>query len=451
MEGIEQTGPQTTDQTGPQIVTRYGSEYLFSPLPKSYETYRTMKKDPTIALIRELGVAPIIASEWSVETDDDAPEGAKNLIESFIYDLREQFLDAALKGGCDFGWAGFEKIFALDADGYVVLRKLKPLLHDITQLLHDPATGAFAGYEQFTKRLPLDYCLHVPFRMEGTQWHGQSLLENARETFNQWRKANDGAERYDCKVAGSHFVIYFPLGKTKVEGGEEKPNYEIAKDILNAMESSGSVCVPRALSQFVKNIENGDPDKLGWKIEILEDHGGRQPTFVDRLKYLDAQKARALITPERAALEGEFGTKAEAGVHQELWITYLDLLHRHVVRHVNWYLVDQVLAANFGEEARGSVWVSPAPISDAQLSYLRSLYTEMIKSPTGFGEEYTRIDSGAIRSRLGVPEKPEAEALDEGEQPEPGLTDDQLGDVDEIAGDELPEIAADVGDFNLPF
>jgi len=415
----------TVEITGAQVSTRFGSQHLNNPLPKSYDTYRTMAKDPTIAMVSELSAAPIVSGEWSIETEDDATDEMKDVIETCVTHLREPFVDTCVKGGGKFGWQGFEKVFEL-RDGKVIVRKLKPLLHDITSILVDARTGAFAGYQQHDVVLPLEYSLHVGFRVEGTQWHGNSLLENARETFNQWQKANDGAERYDGKVAGSHFVVYFPPGKSKGADGVEAPNYTIAGNILDALESSGSISVPRVVGKWIKDLENVDPDKLGWKIEILEDKGGRQPTFIDRLKYLDTQKARALITPERVAMEGEFGTKAEAGVHQQLWIMYLDLVHRHIVRHINWYLVDQLLVLNWGEKARSLVHVKAAPTTDAQILYLQQLYSEIIKTPAGFGEEWQKIDSGAVRDTLGVPELPEDRQED---LPAEGSSKEEIDDL----------------------
>ena len=402
----EQTGSQETSYG---LGVGYGIQQLTNPLPVGYSTYRTMRKHPTLALARALGIAAIVAGEWRVESDDDADEDRVKFIQDMFLPIREPFLAAALYGGCDFGWQPFEKVFA-EHEGRIILKKLKPLCHDLTTILVDAATGAFKGFQQRSMDdLPLANCLLVSFRVEGTQWHGEALLENARVAYNQWVEAAAGAERYDKKLAGVQPVVKHPPGTSSVDG-VEKSNAEAAADLLNGLQAGSGVTIAKVPLYGVS------PDQFveAWEFQLLSDPTTRQPGFRDRLDYLDKQMVRALLWPERAITEGIFGTKAEAGAHQGLAMVNADLLHRDVTRILNWHCVDQILALNFGEEARGTVRLEAAPLVNAQLEFIRQLYVELVKSPAGV-ELVDKVDMDGVMDMLGVPKSEEIVDEDESE------------------------------------
>lgn len=402
------TGPQLSG-AGVGIMMGGGVDLLGNPLPRSYETYRQIRRDPTVALARALAIAPVIAGEWSIEEDDDAPKGAADLIYETFVSAREPYIQTALEGGCDFGWQPFEKIFGFSKDGWLTIKRLKPLLQDITQIVTLRESGAFAGFQQFNivsgspVILPLSQSFNVAFRVEGTQWHGQALLENIREEFVTYYDCEDGAKRYDKKLAGSHWVVHHPPGSSMVNGAM-LPNDQIADAILGALRSSGSIRVPMAIAKFVDNLnsDNATPVKQ-WIIEILSDTSSRQPAFVERLKHCEARLVRGLLVPERSVLEGSFGTKAEAGVHAGLAVAQREVEHRHLTRMLNWHCVDQVLALNWSDRARGTVRLKPAPLIDEKQAWLRGIYEKLLATPTGAVELSSWVDYEGLSTALGVP------------------------------------------------
>lgn len=386
------------DITVSQVLGGEGQTELSKTLPKSYATYRTIRKDPTVALARALSMAPVIAAEWGVESAKDINPDWVDLIDQIYMPMREPLLDSAMSGGIDFGWQGFEQVFDL-RDGQTHLVKLKPLLQDMTDILVDAANGAFAGYKQEQVTVPVENCLHVPFRYEGTDWTGNSLLENVRGSYNSWVKVSDGARRYDEKVAGSHWIIYYPYGSSVFDGVLTE-NKVIARGILNTLESSGGVTIPRSV---VEQIEEMHKEELGWKIELLGDGVPKQYSFTARLEYLDKLKVRGLLMPERAILEGKFGTKAEAGQHADLALTQMELTHRHITRFVNWHSVNRILVQNFGEEAENKVWLTTAPLSEDKLAFVREVYIEFLKSKVTVPTEHIALDIETVRKTLGLP------------------------------------------------
>jgi len=348
-------------------------------------------------------------------------------------------MESAVLGACvDFGWQGWELVYALTNEGKVGLARAKPLLQDLTTILVD-ASGVRLGYRQTRPTdggridLPLDKTLHLAFQVEGTQWHGRPLLENVRVVQEKWEKADKGAALYDQRVAGSHFVIYYPPGKSIVNGSE-KDNGLVARDLLLALEGSGSITVPTTVAQFVDELSK---DSLAWKVEVLEDAGGRQPTFVDRLKYLDALKIRALALPERAVIEGEFGTKAEAGEHGDMAILQAQLIDAKVTQAVNEQVVDSLIALNYGSAWVGSVRLAAAPLVDSRIAFLQQLYSLIITNPAGFAEEFGNVDTDSLKDRLGVPKA--SQVAQAGEDQEDQGSDEDPDGSEPIVPDGLTE------------
>ncbi len=384
--------------TGPQVLSSSGNE-LVRDLSTSYATYRLIKKDPTVALARALSMAPILTTEWAVHTTEGAPEGAEDFIEDQILPLQSLILENSLRGSIDFGWAPFEKVYEI-FEGKIVLSKLKPLLQDITIILVDQATGAFAGLRQEADTivtLPLELSFLISFRVEGTQWYGYPLLENTLDPYNKWNAVEVGAKRYDDKVAGSHFVVHYPQGTSEVNG-VEVTNSVAAQGVINDLAASKSIAVP--MRKLLDDVEES------WKIELLGDQIPKQYAFVARQEYYDRLKVRSLLMPERTLTEGRFGNKADAQAHADLAVSAQETNHRHILQHVNWFLVNDLLRFNWGPEAENTVTVGANSLVDADRAYLQKIYETILTAPEGFIGEVGEINTEEMRGKLGIPSEP---------------------------------------------
>lgn len=397
-------------KTGAQVValgtsTTYTNEGAIANtrVPSTwYAKVRTMRKEATIALVRQLTMAPILSSAWTFEETEDAPEGAQELVKENLLPLKFELLRTSLAGCIDFGWQGYEKVFVLNNQKKAVLDKVKPLLQDFTEIRISEKTGAFDGLKQDTIILQRDATLLVSFDVEGTDWYGTSVMSAVEGAYDMWSDANEAAKRYDTKIAGAHWVVYYPPGESDYGNGV-KGNSEIAKIILQALESSGRIMVPASVTEFMEG-----PREPGWKIEMITAAGGA--SFTDRLKYCDSLKVRAFGFPERSVLEGQFGTKAEAGEHGDFAITNLHLRHITLTNFYNAHLVNHILRLNYGVQAENTVKIVPAELADENKVYLKNLYGQLLTNPEGFLQEIDQIDLQAIREQLTIPSQPEEES-----------------------------------------
>lgn len=415
-------------------------------------TYREMLGDDTIALGLAMIKAPILAASWSWGESDDAPPDARAFIEDQLTPHLQHYKRAALHGGLVFGWQPFEKVFQAmpwtppaEDSGVrrasrvlVGLRKIKPLLQDITKILVDKSTGTFAGFDQKGQgadgvTVPLSQSLLFTHDREGDNHHGRPRLENSRKAWHEYNQTARAANRYDLKVAGAYVVVHFPPGKTIVNG-QERDNLDIAKELAKGVEASKPICIENKFAQVTGGHMRDLPEKerRQWLIEILGDATPRQDSFKGRLEYQDKKKLRGLFVPERAATEGEHGTKAEAEVHTDIILSTGELLYEQLLEVINWHVVDQLLALNFGEEARGTVYVEPAPLVDRDLAVFKQALTTMLGSQAGFEWVRDNLDLVAIVERLNLPLLPEDQRAESDLVP-PGGGDIETGLADEIA------------------
>lgn len=375
---------------------------------KWFKKVREMRLDPTVSLVRRLIMAPALAADLSYESDADAPEGAVELIKGLIDPMRIHIIDTAFRGCIDFGWQPYELIFDLDDSGNLVIKKMKPLLQDFTQIRVDPETGAYNGLIQGNNdpsqggvELEIENTFVHAWDVEGTDWYGEALMRSVEAPYDDSQDVRQANSRYDNKVAGSHWVIYYPLGRNVING-TEKDNGEIAEDLLKALKSSGSISIPSGVDpSALIGVTLANPQ--GWRVELITDGGAASTGFTARQQYLDALKARAFGVPERAVLEGQFGTKAEAEAHGDMAVVIVGMRNEMLWQGVNWHIVNRVLRFNYGEQAENTVWVKPAPLNDAQLTYYRNIYNTVFGNPDGFAVEYGELDMPAIRDKLGLP------------------------------------------------
>lgn len=379
----------------------------------SYRRAREIRRDPTVRMVREMAMAPILMAEWEYEETESAPPGARELVKEVMDRLKMPLVKTSLCGMCDYGWQPYELVADQSPDGYT-WPKLKALLQDITTILVDAADGSFFGLKQnamYGQRNGFVYllegeCIVISQDVEGTDWYGESTLKSLEKTCDADEQVSKNGRKYDQKIAGTHWVIYYPLGTSKMDG-ETLENAVVARRLLANAEAVGGMIVPRSVVQSLDTMsaQAANDEASQWKIELLSDQGKGQQPFTDRQKYLDVLKVRAFGFPERAVLEGQFGTKAEAEAHADMAVNNMEARHALLVsEHYNPKVVDWVLEKNYGPEYRGTVRVKPVRLADADKVMFRELYSLLLSDPTALQREVQEVDIHQVRDRLNIPE-----------------------------------------------
>lgn len=392
--------------SGPQVLFGASIERSNSTTKLTYAKLRKMRRDPVLALVRLMFFSGVYAGKWSFEgAASDTPEEHVEFIRENFEPLRRHFLSTAALGCFDFGWQPFEKVMAVDLKtASIKLVKLKALLQDNTSIEVEEESGAFIGFKQGDIDVPRSTSLLCNFDVEGTMWEGQSTLANAEGAYDATKQIWDAARRYDQKIAGAHWVVRYPAGKTPMEiNGEtvEVPNEETAAKILRSLQASGMIAIPigRDNMQALPNDAKG-----GWDIELVTT-SGTAVDFNARFDHLDKQKCRACGFPERSLLEGQFGTKAEAETHTDFVTTMIEYRHACLLELLNWHAVNQLLVLNFGQEAENTVKIVASPLADDSKKMLSTLYDKILSNADGFLQEIDSLDLPAIAETLGIPRR----------------------------------------------
>jgi len=414
IQGISQTPPQVET-----IVNMFDGSLQPPSIPTTvaglnlsaqafYKLAREIRNDPTVRLVRELVMAPILKAGWSYEGNINAPDGAVDFIKSKMDPMRRNLLRTSMECCMDFGWCPYEVII----DEMWNL-KVKPLLVDMTTILVNAADGSYMGLRQapqFTFGGSFVYLntaesFVVAQDVEAGNYYGRATLRSLIDPYNETQAINKSSRRYDAKVAGTHWVIYYPLGKSRYNG-VEMDNGEIAKQLLAKAESVGGIIVPRSVLQAIDTVtaQAANNEAAQWKIELVSDKGSGQVAFENKLKYLDVLKVRAFGVPERSILEGQYGTKAEAEAHADIAMSNLDVKHEALCSIYNTELVNKYLRYHYGREYEGTVWILPAAMNENMVVFMRRLYLQLMTDPNILAQEYPNIDMNAVREGLDIPE-----------------------------------------------
>ncbi len=385
----------------------------------TYARAREIRRDPTVSMVRKLAIAPALAADWTLESVAiaglQAPPEAEQLIESMLAH-KSALLKAALFGIIDYGWSPVEIIWKLDTTGKLVVDKFKPLLVDVTEIMVDD-NGDFAGFFQTYKNIKGDdvevEILGQPKAMlfnqnvEGTNHYGESDYEAVDDILAQYADVVNIAKAYDEKSAGASWVITYPVGVTKYNG-QMTDNSVIASTLLSLIRSNSGICIPKSLSNAIGAVADGAPfNKLitanDWTIELKESSGASSSHLLERMKYLDTLKSRALGVPERAVTEGQHGTKAEAEAHAEVALTFASDRADTAIAIINQHAVDSLLELNFGPQYRGTVKIISSPLGADEKLFLRDLYKTIMGNGNLSTLDFDNLDMAGLREIIGVP------------------------------------------------
>jgi len=342
-----------------------------------YATARELRCDPTVALARAILGAPIIKTPWRVQGSN---ERAVDILKKTLVPLQNTIMRDAVNSGIDYGWQAWETR-PQDVDGLKFLR-MKQLKHEYTKVYLDKQglpLGVSNEAPNEAHKIDLfapNYALTAANEEYGSPI-GKPLLKNVENAMARYEEAEEAATMHINKVAGSHWILWYPgTGESKYEG-ESLPNSKIARLLLDSLKSSGNAALPvteSEMDEILTGSGGGDPKKSGWDLKMVESSSGVDP-FLARQQYLDALKMRGLFVPERTALEGQFGTKAESSEHADIAMLAIEQWGQGIMNWINgpYGMVASVLKLNGISWHPGIAQIVPLPLADDDKSFMREM------------------------------------------------------------------------------
>lgn len=398
-----------SEKTSAQVFStpNYDSRLYQSYQPFTYAKIRELKNDPTIQLARWAVLAPMVHTPWIIEQNKKlATQEMVDFVHDNLRPLRDMFLVQAVFGTLDYGWNPFEIVYKPE-DGRIWIDNFKALLHHYTTILIYINNGKFAGFTNETyfpdqsEKVIQPYAQLTNFEVEGTDWYGYSVYKSLNKICDSWDTVEATSNRYDKKIAGASWVVYYPVGETKYKG-VLTPNDTIAQYIIADLQGSGCVAIPDEWAEWTDDMADREAEGK-WRIELIEAKSSAQSAFIDRQKYLDALKMRALGFPERSIMEGSHGTKEEASVHTDIALSIVDSRHRLLTNQLNLYSLPHLMRFNYGKKYEYALRVTPAPLVDAQFGLVKDIYRLLLQNQKIAEKEFSNLNMTAIKTELNLP------------------------------------------------
>lgn len=377
------------------------------PAAASLETYRQMRACPTVAIARTAASAPIKAAPWVVDHADDADEELVGAVQEII-DLHRTALLRHAVTALDYGFAAWRIDWDI-VDGLVVPVRIVPQLPEETKALVDKRKpDELAAAEFDGVKVPRAKVLWHSSDSDGVGFYGRARGENIRTVWPAWNDTLSRIGRYTAKSAGVVPMVEYPEGKSRDRTGSEIDNFEIAEKVLSALGAGKGVAMPNSLVAWADEaIRRGvDIAKLkAWSIQFLESGTGHGNEYVGIMRYMDSLIMRGWLVPERAATEGQMGTKAEAEAHGDVAVSAAEQEAADIVASVNRHVVQPMLRMNAGKAAENSVIIVAAPIDRETRAALRQIVGQLLTGPIGPDLALELVNLDAAFDAAGLPRR----------------------------------------------
>ena len=422
----EETGLQRRDFGVAGILV--GLPGFGKPVRGTYANYRLMRSNPTVAIGRVAATAPIRTADYSFGVRDGTPEERVAFVRENVDRVWPRFVRDAMPA-LDYGWAPFENIWDYRG-GRLHLRRLKPLLVDITRPLIDRTTGDFMGLKNRGEELAPNKSFVFSYDGESGNIFGRSRHENIRKEWSAWDKTLEKLGAYTGKVSGVVPIVEYPIGQSKDKEGKAQSNFDLASAVLQELGRGKGVAMPNVFAIHAKELIRSGVNLAqlkAWHISFLQTKGDHSKGMIEALRHFEKLMLRGWLVPERSVTEGQYGTKAEAGAHADIGLVMADLVFFDLVQQFNEDVLDLLLVVNYGEEARGSVWLKPSGLSPGLRAFFRSLLTEVLSEAANVDLLLRLVDLDSMIELVGLP-KMEGDGIEgfEPKEPEEGGEEPQV-------------------------
>lgn len=414
---IAQPEPSTGQITGPQSRGRADIAGImpcnpgFDPTPKpSIKFYRQMRKSPTIRVARAASFMPVKAAQWSFEPQENGTQAMADEIDKMMRPLRNRFLHD-ISYALDYGYAAWEIVWQAEGSRWTI-KKLKPLLADITRPLVLKTTGEWMGVANGEAKLDSDKSAWYVYNPEAGDLFGEPRNETVRETFWHWKQTMDRLGKLVVKVTGTIPMVRYPEGRSLDADGGKEDNFDLAHKLIYHLANGRGVALPDTLAKWAEEYiqMGGDPTKVkAWMIEFLESSSGHVQELLGLLQHLESLMVRGWLVPERAVLEATTaGSRADSGTAADLSMLIAEDLADDIADWFSHSIIDKVLYLNYGPDAVGGVRVKHEPIDTREKNYIRNLIKDVLTTPVGEDLARRVLDYDQMLTQADIPVRDES-------------------------------------------
>jgi hypothetical protein len=386
-----------------------------------------MRRYPTTKKVHSLLTAPLKAGSRSIEVIDDGgnTQEAEDIKKAAGVDLLPM-LEKAMPGAMEaphFGYWLQEIVWDTinKRTAPVDMRSILPG----QAILHVDDERQFTGYQlasignAWRDARYAFLCVNDPHI---DPILGYSFNENALATWFRATKSNENADAVERKAAGIQLILHIMQGVMLTDSnGNEVDAATFATQWMNAAVKGESVVVP-AMAFKKEAIENNPElaDVPVVKADTLEwgDTGPALTAHLTRLRGLDVDIFSAWGVPERAGMESQHGSRADAEAHGSVVLSISEHLHTSACNQWDAQVTSRWMKANY---AGSSVKIKtvPSPLSDPQQTFLQELVVALATNQQAATEIIANLNKRKLLERVEAPvvsEEDAKKAIAEAEQ-----------------------------------
>lgn len=397
----------------------------------TFPVYRWILRHPTVQLVAAIGIADILLNSWQYEWCNGAgPQEWMDLATDNFTRLRSCLMRDFFVVGRNFGAAFGEPIWELDYKGRTILKRVKPLLNDVTLATRDDH-GNFSGIINKARGTVMPSVeLAAPYHAwkythnfgnEAGYIYGRSWLESIRDTaWRSWLDAAQQLARLGAKIVGTQIVATTPGGTfpgpiDPTTGRATQVSYidNAAKNIKAMADGAAGVVVPT----FVVPVDSkGDIEraKLMWELATkgvatftVLDCGSLTPAIEGlllRMRHDEELMFEGGLMPARAGLEARHGAKADAETHSDTGTKISQVNDQDFAEQIQ-PLLDALLVLNFGDIARGRIRIVPPSLVNIPGEYFKKVLLACLNDPYFVQEFAGAVDIDALLKYLNFKQK----------------------------------------------
>lgn len=393
----------------------------------TYITYRWMLQHPIVRFVRSICVGIIGASTWEFENRSGAPEDLVKLVSDNMNDMRSRLINDFFLRGRDYGWTCGEPLW-IHKDGKLIYKDIKPLLNDISELLQLQDTGETVGIRNSAPRTPgssLNTDLAGPYKAfwytydgEAGNPYGRSWLENMRATaWREWLACSQQLQALGVWVTGTRTIVKSPSGTfpgppDPVTGKATRISYrenamKVIKDLSNGAAgvwlpslgiepgNDGKIDAMKVIAQLAKeSLTNIEILKAGDQAQSIKG-------ILDRMRHAEENMFAAGLRSARTGLEGEHGTKEEAGVHTDTGTLNAETEQREFCRQCQ-PLANNLIMLNAGPKHVNGILLKPSSLVDRHTQVLRAVLLAVLNDRNVAVEAVNTMDIDWTLKQLGI-------------------------------------------------
>ena len=344
----------------------FGDEFIDTSKVKVADFKKMLDTDGTVQALYNTITMPILGSNWTIEPDEDTPEGIRQTKE-----VEESLRTPPHKGGMSTpmdlvlaqalravveGYSGFEKVLEVK-DGRIVFRKIA-WRDPTTLIIRTDDRGGFNGLKQraFIASkydeviIPLERSFLYTYGKEFHNLKGRSAFTAAYSSYDKKRRLYYLAEQQ----AQSDAL------KIKVVKGREKANQGELDATVEAVDELG----------FKATV--GLPH--GYDIDALNQAGGLD--LLPLIEHHNAEMARSVL-----AMFILLGTGSKTGSYSlsqdqsDFFIQALMSVRKSLENHLTSYLISDLYAYNYEKPVYGTFKFDD--ITDSTIELLKQVFIKL--------------------------------------------------------------------------